>query len=108
MEASNVGADSQRVMFVEEQQIASSYSAYGQQAAGADDDEEEKKMEEADQDKTAETDASEDAEQARIEGLKANWTKLFLEQKGFNYILSSILSKNVSADACATFSEQAA
>lgn len=65
-------------------------------------------MEEADGDKTADTDASEASESARIEGLKANWTKLFLEQKGFNYIFSSILSKNVSANACVTFNEQAA
>ena len=39
--------------------------------------------------------------------LKTNWTKQFLEQHGWNYIITSYLDKQVSTSTTVTFIEQA-
>lgn len=48
-----------------------------------------------------------DAENQRNEQLKANWTNQFLEQQGFNFILSHFLAKEVNNSVAVNFSEQA-
>ena len=39
--------------------------------------------------------------------MKANWTKKFLEEQGFSFILTSFLGKELSSSDAVTFSEQA-
>lgn len=39
--------------------------------------------------------------------MKTQWTSKFLEEQGFNFILTSFLSKEVSTADAVTFSEQA-
>ena len=58
------------------------------------------------QDSTQETNEETiDAESERVRKLKANWTKKFLEQEGWNYILNAFLSKEISFAETVTFSE---
>jgi len=101
MEASSSEDADKRVLFVEEQKIASTYTTgvtATQQAADAAD--EESKFESTEDTTAAEVDVE-------AQKLKANWTKQFLEQHGWNYLLTSFLSKTVSDGASVTFSEQA-
>ena len=47
------------------------------------------------------------AERQRVKDLKANWTRKFLEEQGFSFILTSFLGKVANSRDAVTFSEQA-
>ena len=101
MESGN-DEESKRVMYVEDQLIVSSIANTSattnkakEAAAAATADttaEEEEKKEEAP--------SEEDLEAQRM---KTNWTKLFLENNGWNYILEQFLAKDFNSDAATTF-----
>ena len=74
MESTKADEEGKRVMFVEDMTKASTYSAVV--ASNNDNFEEDK---EALEDSTLESD--------KAASLKANWTKQFLEQSGWDYIL---------------------
>ena len=106
MEANKTGGDSQRVMYVEDQAAYSAYqkkttSNFGK-AADDDDDEDFKDDDEATQ--ATSNDATREMSDAE---LKANWTKQFLEQYGFSFILDHFLQKPISAQDGESFSAQA-
>ena len=81
MEDTDDDGSDKRVIFVEDMAKAATYSAQRTSGFGDDFEEEKDALNDIDQEKL------------RAKQLKNNWTKQFLENQGWNYILSSFLGK---------------
>ena len=106
MESGN-DEEGKRVMYVEDQLIVSSIANTSATTNKA----KEAAAAAATADTTAEEEEKKEAapteEDLEAQRMKTNWTKLFLENDGWNYILEQFLAKEFNSDAATTFTQQA-